>query len=90
MCKSPKPPKPQEPKKPQFLRNKYLDAFTGGSGAVQALKTGRSQLRVPLATEGTPTSTTPVGEGPPPVVQNPVVNPIAPIGSRRGRFNLPR
>ena len=86
MCKAPKPPKPVEPKKPQFLRNKYLDAFTGGAGAVMALKTGRSQLRVPLATEGTPAATdSGAVQSPPPVVPNPVVNPILPIGPRRGR-----
>ena len=48
MCKAPKPPKPKEPKKPQFLRNKYLDAFVGDSQAVNALRTGRSSLRIPL------------------------------------------
>jgi hypothetical protein len=88
MCKAPKPPKPVEPKKPQFLRNKYLDAFTGGSGAVSALKQGRSQLRVPMASEGTPASSgSALGQSPPPVQPNPVVNPIAPIGPRRGRPN---
>lgn len=50
MCKAPKPPKPEskEPKKPQFLRNRYLDAFMGESQAVNALRTGRSTLRIPL------------------------------------------
>ena len=52
MCKAPKPPKPKEPKKPQFLRNKYLDAFVGDSQAVNALRTGRSSLRIPM---GSPT-----------------------------------
>lgn len=52
MCKAPKVPKPKEPKKPQFLRNKYLDEFVGQAQAVMALRTGRSQLRIPL---GSPT-----------------------------------
>lgn len=47
MCKAPKPPKPKEPKKPQFLRNRYLDEFVGGSAQVNSLRTGRSSLRIP-------------------------------------------
>lgn len=50
MCKAPKIPKAKEPKKPQFLRNKYLDAFEGSTQAVEALRTGRSSLRIPAAT----------------------------------------
>jgi hypothetical protein len=48
MCKAPKPPKPKEPKKPEFLRNRYLDEFVGQAQVVQSLRTGRSNLRIPL------------------------------------------
>jgi len=48
MCKAPKPPTPKEPKKPEFLRNRYLDASIGDSQAVDALRTGRASLRIPL------------------------------------------
>ena len=52
MCKAPKIPAPKEPEKPEFMRNRYLDSFIGDSQAVNALRTGRSTLRIPL---GTPT-----------------------------------
>lgn len=48
MCKAPKPPKPKAPEKPEFLRNPYLDGAVGQSAVVQALRTGRSSLRIPL------------------------------------------
>lgn len=48
MCKAPKPPPQKEPDKPQYLRNPYLDAQIGQSGAVQQMRTGRSQLRIDL------------------------------------------
>lgn len=48
MCKAPKPPKPQPPEKPEFLHNEYLDAAIGQSAVVQALRAGRSSLRIPL------------------------------------------
>lgn len=48
MCKAPKPPKPKDPDKPEYLRNPYLDAAIGQSGAVDQLRSGRSQLRIDL------------------------------------------
>jgi hypothetical protein len=68
MCKAPKVPKPKDPKKPQFLRNKYLDAFVGDSQAVNALRSGRSSLRidqanpVPVAPLGTTVDVTGVND----------------------------
>ncbi len=72
MCKAPKPPKPKEPKKPMFLKNRYLDSFVGDSAAVTQLRTGRSQLRIPLGGPApiqgrTPPTTTPPNPGPQPV-----------------------
>jgi len=77
MCKAPKVPPVKDPKKPQFLRNKYLDAFLGDSQAVNALRTGRSSLRVPLATE------TGGAQPAPPPAQGGSFQP-RPIGVRRG------
>lgn len=48
MCKAPKPPKQKEPDKPEWLRNPYLDRQEGGGGALAALRTGRSALRIDL------------------------------------------
>jgi hypothetical protein len=92
MCKAPKPPKPKEPKKPQFLRNRYLDEFIGNAQAVKSLKTGRSNLRIPL---GGPAPVggrqpgdslvpaTPTGTSNTPVAPRP--NPIAPRNPRPGQ-----
>lgn len=53
MCKAPKPPKAPEEKPPQYLVNEYLDSRLSGAGAVDALRTGRSKLRIQLGS-GTP------------------------------------
>lgn len=90
MCKAPKPPKPKEPKKPQFLRNRYLDEYTGRAGEVESLKTGRSQLRIPLGGPApiggrqpgdslvTPTTPTTPRQGGNPILPRPT-----PVGPRR-------
>ena len=84
MCKAPKVPKPKEPKKPQFLKNKYLDSFVGISGAVNALKTGRNSLRIPLAGSA-PAGGTPAGNAnTPPTGGDFRVQPIAPRRRRAG------
>lgn len=49
MCKAPKAPAPKPPDKPEFLHNPYLDAYIGGAGLVDQLRTGRSSLRIDLA-----------------------------------------
>jgi len=46
MCKAPKAPQPKDPIKPEFLRNPYLDAAIGQSAVVNALRSGRSSLRI--------------------------------------------
>jgi hypothetical protein len=88
MCKAPKPPKPKEPKKPEFLRNRYLDEFVGDAQAVNALRTGRSSLRIPLTapsgTTGTPTPATPVTPPNPANVPPRNGNFVQPIGPRTG------
>lgn len=78
MCKAPKPPKPKAPEKPEFLRNPYLDGAVGQSAVVQALRTGRSSLRIPLGSglripgttltppSGRPNIASPGGPGGPP------------------------
>ena len=78
MCKAPKPPKPKEPKKPQFLRNRYLDEFVGGRGQIESLRTGRSQLRIPLGGPAPITGRKP-GDSLVPVTTN--VAPVAGGGS---------
>jgi len=84
MCKPPKPPKPKEPLKPQFMRNQYLDAFIGGMGAVQSIKSGRSSLRIPLGSESTRVPGTQlVPPAPAPTTPNPVRNPLR-IGVSQG------
>jgi len=50
MCTAPDPPETKDPKKPEFLRNTYLDEAIGQSGVVNALRQGRSTLRIPLGT----------------------------------------
>lgn len=95
MCKAPKVPKPKDPKKPQFLRNKYLDAFVGDSQAVNALRSGRSSLRIDQAE---PTgSTNPSGTASPvnPITGGAVITRPGPIASRKnagggGRGGNPR
>lgn len=84
MCKAPKPPAPKEPLKPQFLRNKYLDDFTGGAGAVRSLRTGRSQLRIPLSSASDSATGTSVGMAPPPASSNASMNVISPLAGREG------
>ena len=93
MCKAPKPPAPKEPKKPQFLRNRYLDEFVGDAQAVNALKTGRSSLRIPAGVQAiggrqpgdslVPASVAPAGATPAPI--NPMPRQIAPRGGARDR-----
>lgn len=51
MCNAPKPPQPKEPKEPQYLRNPYVDQVLGKAGAVNQLRTGRSQLRIDLGSQ---------------------------------------
>ena len=41
-------PAPPEIKIPQFMRNPFLDADRNGSSAIEALRVGRSSLKVPL------------------------------------------
>lgn len=84
MCTAPKLPKPQEPDKPEFLRNRYLDAATGQSGIVGALRRGRSSLRIPLAS---PTAAPDPGMATPATPASPLTpvapaQPIRPIGQR--------
>lgn len=90
MCKAPKPPKQKEPLKPQFMRNKYLDAFLGDSGAVNALKTGRNSLRIPLASDSGRVPGTSLVPQSPPAQPNPVAHPLRPIGPRAGGRDRPR
>jgi len=81
MCKAPKVAPEKEPDKPEFLRNRVLDRALSGAGTVAALRTGRSQFRIPLGqtpdrlpgTPLTPPSTTP----PRPI--GPGTRPIRPI-----------
>lgn len=75
MCKAPKPPKPKEPKKPEFLRNRYLDEFVGQAQMVNSLRTGRSNLRIPLGAPSGITGRQP-GES---------LVPAAPISTTTGR-----
>ena len=84
MCSAPKPPPVKEDRKPEFLRNRFLDAAIGQGGIVGALRTGRSSLRIPLAS---PTATPDAGLGPtgtPPSPAPPVPARIQPIAGRRG------
>lgn len=93
MCKAPKPPKPQDPEKPEFLRNRYLDAAIGQSGMVQALRTGRSRLRIPLG-DATTTGRQPGEALVPAQVAQPTGQPAPPrigpqpIMARRGTQNI--
>jgi hypothetical protein len=92
MCKAPKPPAPKEPKKPQFLRNRYLDEFVGEASAVKKLRTGRSNLRIPLGGPAPITGRQP-GESlvPSPVTPNPTRVHIAPpVPGIRRNANEPR
>jgi len=47
MC-TPDAPDPPEIKIPQYLRNPFLDADRNGSSTINALRIGRSSLKVPL------------------------------------------
>lgn len=81
MCKAPKPPKPKEPKKPEFLRNRYLDEFVGQAQMVNSLRTGRSNLRIPL---GAPSGIGGRQPGQSLVPSRPTFQPVSPAGGVRG------
>lgn len=92
MCKAPKPPKPKEPEKPEFLRNRYLDAAVGQSGVVNALRAGRSSLRIDIAApSGTggaiPAPATP-SPTPAPTPIRPMPDRAIPYGRRRGGVHI--
>jgi hypothetical protein len=93
MCKAPKPPKPKEPDKPEFMRNRYLDGAMGMSNAVNSLRAGRSEFRIPLASTAgaapTGIETTPSTTGVANPVAPTVVPTVGPIAARRGGRNNP-
>jgi hypothetical protein len=85
MCKAPKPPTPKEPKKPEFLRNRYLDAFVGGAQSIASLRSGRSSLRIPQGGEAKSAPSLPRPEGQPD--PQPIRGDFR-VGPRRGRNEL--
>lgn len=89
MCKAPKPPPPKEPDKPEWLRNPYLDAAVGQSGAVDQLRSGRSSLRIDLGSGLGIRSALPQPGTPTPVT-SPPPGAIRPRPGSRGsrRYNL--
>ena len=85
MCKAPKPPKPKEPDKPEWLRNPYLDAAVGQSGVVDAMRSGRSSLRIDLGSGLGIRAAQPTPVTPPPTTTRPPVHTLPPPGIRPRR-----